>query len=205
MRRSLPLAPSNVDVVVAALYLLGGTTKRIHTEDIALMVFDMARAQFSWRKHPEYPDKDIVRVALTDAAKEEHGRLVTGRSGRSTSYKGADGWQLTAAGARWAASNTDMVRDRLGEPTADPQRREIDRVCREIRRSGLFQQWTRGELRSATRYEFTDFLSCSPDAPPSTIVKRFERMHAAAEAARNKEVIAFLEACRTQFKALATD
>jgi hypothetical protein len=57
----------NWEIAVYALFLEGGTSKPIHTEDIALACFRLAPDAFSWIRHVEYPDKDIARVALTDA------------------------------------------------------------------------------------------------------------------------------------------
>ncbi len=194
--------PSNVEVVVAAVYFCGGATRKVHTEDIALEAFRLAPAQFCWRKYPEHPDKDIVRVALTDAAKKENGQLVRGRSGRPTSGKAEDGWQLTPAGAKWAAANAEAVRGILGTRSTSSAHREVDRICLDVRRSELFRLWKQRELQRATGYDFTDFLGCSPDAVPATIAKRFDRLCSAAEAAQSQELIAFLKDCRTRFTSL---
>lgn len=202
MNGQMETPPSNVDMVVAALYFCGGATTKVHTEDIALEAFRLAPAQFSWRKYPKYPDKDIVRVALTDAAKDEKGRLVKGRSGRSATGKEEDGWQLTPAGAKWAAAKAEVIRDALGAGSGRSAHRDVDRMCQDVRRSDLFRRWQEGSLRTATHYDFTDFLGCSPDALPATIIRRFERVSTAAHAARNEEVIGFLEACRTRFASL---
>lgn len=43
---------SNIDIVVYALYVLGGWRERIHTEDIALKCFEIAPSRFSWVKYP---------------------------------------------------------------------------------------------------------------------------------------------------------
>lgn len=72
----------NRELVVYALSVLGGDSKPIHTEDIALKCHELFPESFSWTKHPEIPDKDIVRVALTDARKRQHGVLVEGRTGQ---------------------------------------------------------------------------------------------------------------------------
>ena len=96
----------NRELVVYALFLLGGDTNRVHTEDVALKCFELCPQSFSWVKHAEYPDKDIVRVALTDARKEHYGALVEGRAGQrhgltAKTKRGPvpDGWILTATGS----------------------------------------------------------------------------------------------------------
>jgi hypothetical protein len=203
MTRVVDAGPSNVDVVVVALYRLGGAVRRVHTEDVAVEAFRLAPAQFSWRRYSDYPDKDIVRVALTDAAKVEKGRLVKGRAGKPARGKEEDGWQLTPAGARWTAANADRIGGALAGGASNPDRREVDQRCREVRRSPLFNAFNqRGNLDHTSQYEFTDFLGSSPDAPAATIRKRFDRMLTAAEAAEDVDVCRFLEFCRSRFAAL---
>jgi len=70
---------ANRELVVYCLYVVGGATERVHTEDLALKCWELFPDSFSWTKYPNYPDKDIVRVALTDARKEKYGALVSGR------------------------------------------------------------------------------------------------------------------------------
>ena len=63
--------PKNWETAAFALFSLGGGDKFIHTEDVALKCFELAPSSFSWVRHTHLPDKDIVRVALTDARKEK--------------------------------------------------------------------------------------------------------------------------------------
>jgi len=72
-------ARANRELVVYGLYVAGGATERVHTEDLALKCWELFPDSFSWTKFAQYPDKDIVRVALTDARKEKYGALVNGR------------------------------------------------------------------------------------------------------------------------------
>ena len=44
------------DIVIYALYNLGGYQERIHTEDIVLKCYELAPTRFSWAKYPQYPD-----------------------------------------------------------------------------------------------------------------------------------------------------
>jgi hypothetical protein len=193
---------SNVEVVVFALYVLGGATRKLHTEDIALEAFRLAPDRFSWRRHKGYPDKDIVRVSLVDAARKEKGQFVVGRSGKPSAGKEEDGWQLTPAGAKWAATNAERLHAALRVGTASPSHRDIDRIRSDVRRSALFRHWAAGSLTNASTYDFTDFLGSSPDALPQTIAKRFDRIRTAAEAAQDEELIRFLQTCRARFASL---
>ena len=99
----MPEVVPNRQLVVLALALIDGETKYVHTEDIAIKSHELFPHSFSWIKHPQIPDKDAVRVALTDARKEKHGALVVGKVGRRRDER--DGWKLTEAGVAWVAQN----------------------------------------------------------------------------------------------------
>ena len=58
---------ANREMVLYALYILGGATKKCHTEDIAFKCFQLWPTVFSWTKYSQYPDKEIVRFGLTDS------------------------------------------------------------------------------------------------------------------------------------------
>jgi len=73
---------SDKDIVLYALYLLGGWQKRIHTEDIAFKCFQLAPSKFSWVKYPHFPDLAPARFALESVKRPKYGLLVKGESGR---------------------------------------------------------------------------------------------------------------------------
>ena len=62
---------TNVEVVVLALGRLGGTTKKVFSEEIAVEAHGLAAGRFSWRleqyRERGWPDKYIVKTALEDA------------------------------------------------------------------------------------------------------------------------------------------
>ena len=64
---------ANWKIATYALYVLEGASKTVHTEDIALKCYELAPDVCSWVNYPEYPDKEIVRIALSDAMKEKNG------------------------------------------------------------------------------------------------------------------------------------
>lgn len=92
---------SNVEVVVLAVYLLGGDQNSIDTEDIAMKANEIAPGRFTWRKYPDQVDLEPVRKRLSDALSLEHGKLLAGSV--------AKGWYLTAAGLKWASQNIQRV------------------------------------------------------------------------------------------------
>lgn len=81
---------TNIDVVTIAIFLLGGDTKRIDTEDIAIKSNELAPGRFTWRKFPDQINIDNIRKRLSDAKNPHKGKLIEGN------FK--DGWTLTLEG-----------------------------------------------------------------------------------------------------------
>lgn len=85
---------SHVELVVFAVYLCGGHTRAVDTEDAAVKAHELAPDRFSWRKYPAQINLELVRVSLSDAKKKDKGALLAG--------SGKTGWTLTPDGLRWA-------------------------------------------------------------------------------------------------------
>ena len=127
-KRILTKPPPQVEIVALAVYLLGGDSRPVDTEDVAIKAHELAPGRFSWRKHPEQVNLELVRVYLSDAKKAAKGRLLSG-SGRI-------GWSLTPAGLRWAKSaalrllsgNLDRARQESKSGSIDERRWRRERA-----------------------------------------------------------------------------
>jgi hypothetical protein len=103
---------NNHEIVTLAVYLLGGDTQRVDTEDIAIKANELAPGRFSWRKYPNQINIDTVRKRLWDAAMPAKGEYLAGSE--------KEGWMLTSAGLKFATSNiavvesADLSKERLG-------------------------------------------------------------------------------------------
>jgi hypothetical protein len=126
------------EAATLALYAEGGELEMVDTEDVAVRVGEIAPGMFSWRKYRDRIDKELVRVALSDA------RLKAGYTIGSHSK----GWMLTAAGLEFARENAD----RAGEEAASERRRPDDR------------QWERERARLATSDAFARLQNGGVDA-----------------------------------------
>lgn len=119
------------EVAVLAVYLLDGGSKSIDTEDIAVKCHELAPALFSWQKHKDQINLELVRVSLSDAKKLKNGGLLTG--------SGREGWRLSSKGLDWLATKTSaQIRGfrneiRKGESKAG----SIDSVRRQRERNRL--------------------------------------------------------------------
>lgn len=129
-----------VELVTLAVYLCGGDTHAIDTEDVAVKVNELAPGRFTWRKYPGQINIDLVRRNLSHA----------NRSSGYLSGVGTAGWTLTQKGLAWAKAEGQML---LGQDTSRRReefkggsidevrwRRERDRVLR----TSAWKQWSTG-------------------------------------------------------------
>ena len=121
---------SGLEVVLLATYMLGGAQRAVDTEDIAIEAHRLAPGRFSWRKHADQINLELIRVNLSNAKKSEYGKLLIG-SGRT-------GWRFTQRGLKWAQGampnlknmRTDITREQSRSGSIDEQRwrRERSRI-----------------------------------------------------------------------------
>jgi len=104
---------SNKEIVTIAVYLLGGDSNSIDTEDIAVKSNELAPGRFVWRKYPDQINIDNIRKRLSDAKDPKKGGYVIG----SFKY----GWRVSEKGL-------EFVKKRLKDlKGVDISRRPIDR------------------------------------------------------------------------------
>ena len=90
------LSLSNVEIVTIAIYLVGGDSRRIDTEDAAIKAAQIVPGRFTWKKYRDQVNLELIRVYLSDAKKSTHGAYIIG--------SGNAGWSLTPAGLSFARS-----------------------------------------------------------------------------------------------------
>lgn len=134
-------------VVTAALHQLGGGSRAVDTEDVAVRSFQLAPQLFCWQKYPEHINLELVRVALSDAKKPKNGGLTSG-SGRT-------GWRLTQRGLAWVQQSSlagsrpaasSAARGKRTAGSVDVVRRNRERG--RLERSAAWLAWTGGQLVS---------------------------------------------------------
>ena len=197
----------NRELVVYVLYLLGGDTERVHTEDIALKCFGLFPASFSWVKYPKHPDKDIVRVALTDARKEQYGALVEGRTGQRRGLTAKtrrepvdDGWFLNSSGIHWVKENLTRLQRVTESGLVKGHRQKLLRQVKRVCDHDLFAQYQDAPERFAPMVgDIADLLRCRVDAEPRIWKERFARIRRQAEAAERKDLLQFIMKCEQAY------
>ena len=143
-----------IDIVVVSLANLGGATKPIDIEDVAIEAYRLAPHRFGWRRHPEQVDMAGVRDGLSDARKPENGLLVVGDR--------KHGWTVTPDGLELA----DRVRSLIKTSGPDSKMR-LDIPVRaaersRVLRSRALQKASDGLIDSVTRQEVRELLRVDP-------------------------------------------
>lgn len=141
MKEEFPITRelSNMEVVVLAVYVLGGDQTPVDTEDAAMKANELAPRRFTWRKYPDQVSLEHVRVFLSDAKKPKYGSLLAG--------DGTKGWRLTPAGVTWALQNGDRAVAGSAERERVDRGLERRRVNEQVRICGLpaWAKFTAGE------------------------------------------------------------
>ena len=138
---------NNQDIVVLAVYAVGGADRYVYTEDVAVQAAKIAPGRFSWRKYKEQINIDTVRKRLWDAAKNKDGPLLLGSE--------KEGWLLTEAGLEFSKANAERAGSEDLQRTRQSQReqtwttRERARMVSEQ----AFEKWNRGQLDQITSVE----------------------------------------------------
>lgn len=186
----------NIDIAIYALYLLGGTERKIDTEDVTLKCFELAAERFSWRKRPNMPGGIPTLYALQDARRERNGSLVRG------GVKG--GWMLTPAGIDQVRKLLPVLEDLAsGEIRATPEREGVQKFLRQLETHTAYVKFLHsGSCDKVKEYEFTDFLNCTVDSGPEILRDRLEAMKASAYDAKREDILRFLQACEQRFAAM---
>lgn len=145
-----PLA--NHQIVTLAVYLLGGETVYVDTEDVAVKADEIAPGRFAWRKYANQISIDAIRKRLSDAKKPEKGGYLLG------SFK--NGWLLTENGLKFAKGKVkdldemNLSRKPLGQQVRQWRRNERVRLLA----SDAFQKLKIGKSDMITRQEAETFF-----------------------------------------------
>jgi len=194
---------SDMDIVLYALYLLGGWQKRIHTEDIALKCYEIAPSKFSWVKYPQYPDLSPARFSLEAAKKTKYGALVKGGSERKRIVKSIGGWMLTAEGIKWIKINKPRIERYINKQRPTGDRLAAERKLKELFKSTAFNKFMEsGEEAEISHAEFADSLVCTVNTRPDVLNARLEQFHSIAEELGEELVKNYVNFCLKKFAPL---
>lgn len=151
-RETTPETFANHEIVAIAVYLLGGRTRPIDTEDIAVKANELAPGRFTWRKYRDQINLEIIRVYLSDAKKQSKGSYLNGT--------GTDGWLLTEAGLSFAKEHAGfLVPEDLAREVVDIREKRWRRSERtRLLSTDAFQKLTAGKLDTVSSAEAAAFF-----------------------------------------------
>jgi hypothetical protein len=177
----------NPDVLLWALYELGGADDFVDVEDVFLRAFHLAPMRLSWRTREDLPDLKKCSKSLQEAERRVPAPLVK---------RGPDMRKLTAEGQRWIEDNFDRLADALGSDriVQPPRTRTPGRLVAEIARSPIFNTWTENRELSHEKWRSAELLRCSPDSARAVWRERLEALRSAAYSTGRNDVLEFLDA-----------
>jgi hypothetical protein len=137
---------NNQDIVVLAVYAVGGADQYVDTEDVAVQAAKIAPGRFSWRKYREQINIDTVRKRLWDAAKKA-GPFLLGSE--------KQGWLLTEAGLEFCKANSERAESEELQRTRHSQREQTwtTRERARIVNEEAFKKWESGHPDQITSVE----------------------------------------------------
>jgi len=203
---SSPGAPQqlfNSEIVLYALYLLGGAERTVHTEDIAAQVFryPLGRQRFRWSRYPQYPDKERVAKALRRLKATAGRSFVQGRENVGAKNDRRDGWVLTPEGVDFVKAAERRLAEAIRTASGFRLSYDADAFRRRVTSSPCFRAYRRRRSFQGTPdHVFSDLLYCLPDSPNTKVRAAYEKLLATAKAINAADIVEFLEAAKENFK-----
>lgn len=193
---------TNIDLVLFALYEVGGAKKYVNTEDVAAKAFGypVGRQRYRWERY-DYPDKARVARELYRLKRAKETPFVKGHLNIGSKKDRLDGWMLTASGVDRIKAIENHAASIVGKATGTHSKYEEDALRRRITTTPCYKIYLKDPvMREARDYVFTDMLYCLPDTPNDKVCDAYDHLLASAKAVSARDIIEFLEAARRRFK-----
>ncbi len=158
---------SNVQIVLLAIFDLGGETNSIDIEDIAIKVYEYAPEKFSWRKYKDKIDLRVVTYAIKDAMKPKRGPSLVSGNYSHVFMLTADGFSLVKSLATTSESiKSSSYRNRS---IAEKLILEKNRLAS----STAYIKYISGESENITFGDFQDFARVNEYFPAHALQRRY--------------------------------
>lgn len=143
---------SNHEIVTLAVYLLGGDSAYVDTEDVAVKANEIAPGRFTWRKHRDQINLELIRVYLSEAKKPKRGRYLIG--------SGNEGWMLTEKGLAFSRSRVRELKavDLSRRPLTQKERQWLRRERGRMLAENAFVKFQSGKIESISQREAEAFF-----------------------------------------------
>ena len=178
---------TNFDVILWALYDLGGDEKFVDIEDIFLKAFEIAPLRLSWRTRMEIPDMKKCYKALNDTERQQPHFLLK---------QGPERRRLTAEGQQWIENNFDRLADALSGKRIvhTPRIRLSSRLVSQALRSDVFNLWKENGAITDDKWRIAEMLRCLPDSAQKVFRERLESLRSAAYSSGRLDALEFFDA-----------
>lgn len=200
-------AITNKDLVLFALFEVGGAERYVNTEHVAEKVFGypLGRQRYRW-EHYDYPDKERVARELRRLKRAKGKPFVKGHVNIGSQKDRLDGWMLTAAGVDRIKSIENHVVTIVGKATGTHPKYAEEALRRRITGTSCYKIYLNDPImREAKDHIFTDMLYCLPDAPSEKVRSAYDQILANAKAVGATDLIEFLEAARKRFESFFSE
>lgn len=158
---------TNAQIVTLAVSELGGATRAVDIEDVAILAYEIAPEKFGWRKNPDRIDLRVVQYALKDSASRRKGTPL---------LKGSlkHGYMLTTFGMEWIENNkptnlNDLKTSSRRQSTAEKLSIEEARLLT----STAFIKFESGRLEEIKHSDFQEFARVNDYFPEHVREQRY--------------------------------
>jgi hypothetical protein len=143
---------SNKEIVTLAVFVLGGDSHYVDTEDIAVKANELSPGKFTWVKYKDQINIHVIKTHLWDAKSERKGSLLIGSE--------KEGWMLSASGLALARRRLDALKHvksmKRKMSVSEKQWMRTERV--RMVKSEAYEKITTGNVDSVTVEEAEAFF-----------------------------------------------
>jgi hypothetical protein len=168
--------------VCLAVYSLGGGSRAVDIEDVAVRAAELTPEFFRWRRYPEQIDLEKVRLCAKNL-------LVGSSAWLSGSVR--NGWMLTPAGVAWCKR---YATHETAPTTADL---EAKAATAALKRTAAFQKFTSGAAAAIDVHDVRGFLRV--DEYTSSRRRRERIQFAENAAAGDRRLVNLIEHLKQNF------
>lgn len=155
------------EAVVLALHSLGGSEQAQDTEDVAVAAGRLVPGMFAWQKYPDQIDKELVRVALSDARLKK--KWVVGSHSK-------EGWMLTPSGLSFAEANAARLEAQPKTRARGRNEQQQNRERIRLLSTAAFERFRAGQLNALTDEELNAFFRLNPYVREQAREKKITRI-----------------------------
>jgi len=183
--------PNNPELLIWALFQLGGSDIFVDVEALFIKSFELAPARLSWRTRQDIPDYKKCSKALQEVEDKKRSSL-----SHLFEKQGAYKRKLSSDGVEWVTKYATVLATLYSDgivPSAAVQ--EDSKVLRTVTESLTFKAFIADENAELNIYEISDLFRCLPDADKAIWKQRLDRVRNAAIRNGQTRVASFVDRC----------